>query len=322
MIWKYIFEALPTPKILDIPYAGVAISDTAIRCIQFGMKDSMLFIEKFSEKPLAPGIIVSGQINKMEEVVSTLEELKKELHLDYVKISLPEEKAYLFTAKIPIIRQEEVRSAIDSKIEENVPVSPAELIFDYRIIDHRAKGHLDVVVSTLPITLVDTYVNMAKSAKLTLLSLEIESQAIARALLPKKVDVTSLIVHYGPEKVGLYVISNGLVHFTSTIPTMGQSKNNSEFLLQEIKKLYVYWHTLKENVDKPEKKISEILVCGENFNDEAVNYIRANNVTEVMVGNVWLNAFDINKSLPIIPFKDSLKYAAAVGLALPSDILI
>lgn len=317
-----IFDAFPTPKFLDIPYVGLSISDSAVRCIQFGKKRGKLYIEKYAEKIVPPGVVSGGQVNNKEEMVNILQSLKKDLNLNYVKISLPEEKAYLFTAKIPMVKENEVRSAIESKIEENVPVPPGELTFDYKITPHREKNHLDVVVSNLQISLVDSYVEIGEKAGLSLLSMEIESQAITRALLPENSLGTVLIVHFGKEKVGLYVSNDRIVHFTSTIQTKGESLNNPDFLLQEIKRLYMYWHTLKDNVDEPDRKIGKIIICGENFQDSIVQYISSHIESNVSLGNVWTNVFNISTDIPEISFNDSLKYAAAIGLALPSDTLM
>jgi Tfp pilus assembly PilM family ATPase len=322
MKFNKIFEAFPTPKFLDIPFAGLSISDSAVRCIQFGRKGGKLYIEKYTEKTILPNTIVSGQINNQDEVVRILSEVKKELNLSYVKISLPEERAYLFTAKIPVIEQKEIRSAVESKIEENVPVSPLELVFDYNLYYHKQKEHLDVCVSALPRTLVDQYVDMANKSGLSLLTLEIESQAIIRSLLPPHAEGTVLVVHFSPDKVGLYVSSFRLVCFTSTITTREQSSNSSSVLVQEIKKLFTYWHTLKDNIDKEERKISQVIVCGEKFEDSMISFLSSHIEVPVVVGNVWTNVLDIDSTLPEITFSDSLRYAASVGLALPGEVLI
>ncbi len=322
MKFNALFKFFPPPKFLDIPFAGLSISDSAVRCIQLRKKENKLYVEKYAEKSISPGTVAAGQINNKEEVVKILSDLKKNLNLEYVKISLPEEKAYLFTAKIPKVEKEEVRSAIESKIEENVPVSPSELWFDYNLFDYREEDHLNVVVSALPIGLIDLYVSLAKESGLSLLSLEIESQAIARALFPRGASDTSLIIHFGPEKVGLYVSSFRVIHFTSTIAMKGENLNNPSFLLQEIKKLYLYWHTLKENAGKPERKISRIIVCGEKFDDSMISYLENHLDTPIALANVWTNVLDINNTVPEIPFRDSLRYAASVGLALPSDVLV
>lgn len=322
MKFNKIFEAFPPPKFLDIPFAGVSISDTAVRCIKFVRRKRGFHIEKFAERPLAPGIINSGEINNSAELVNILQGLKKDLRLEYVKVSISEEKAYLFTAKIPMVNDSEILSAVESKIEENIPVSPDELIFDYKVFEHKEKEHLDVVVYALPINVVNSYVEAIHSAGLIPLSLEIESQAIARALIGAKENETSLIINFGAEKVGLYIANKGVVRFTSTIPMKGGLGNNEGVLLQEIKKLYTYWHTLKENIDEPENKIEHIILCGESFSDATASYLSTHLSTRVTSGNVWKNVFDINVEVPEIAFADSLRYPASVGLALHSDRLI
>lgn len=322
MRFNKILEYFPTPKFLDIPFSGISISDSAVRCIKFSKKDGGYRIEKYKEINISPSVITSGQINNKEKIIQVLSALKKELNLDYVKVSLPEEKGYLFTAKIPIVKPEEVVSAIESKIEENVPVSPGELTFDYKLIDHRLKGHLDVVVSTIPVSVIDLYIEIINSSGLFPLSLEIESQAIARALLKVDSKGTVLVINFGSGKIGLYVVTDRIVRFTSTIPAKNETADNLEFLSQEIKKLYLYWHTLKENAEKPEKKINQIIITGEIIGEPITPHLSSHIDTPVIMGDVWINVFNVNKTLPEISFSDSLRYGAAVGLALPGDLSI
>ncbi len=319
---KKIFQAFPAPKFLDIPYAGIMISDSYVRCVSFVKKKGIHHLDKYTERPIKPGSVVDGQINNTEELVSILSEIKKDLNLKFVKISLPEEKAYLFTAKIPAVGEDEIKSAIESKMEENVPVSPSELTFDYKLFERPEKDLIDVVVSALPIKIIDSYVDIATRSNLSLISLEIESQAVTRAIVPANNNNTSLIINFSKDKFGLYVSTSRVVRFTSTIQTRGESSNNPAFLMQEVKRLYTYWHTLKENVGKPERQISQIYICGEGADDSLVSFVATHSKTPTELANVWLNAFDINKNVPEIPFNDSLKYAGAIGLAIPSKILV
>lgn len=324
MMLNKISSPFPPPDFLNFPFAGLAISDSFIHCIQFSRKKDAIYIEKYTERAIPPGLVVSGQINNKEALIEMLKILKKDLNLNRVKVSLPEEKGYLFTAKIPRATQKEIRSAIESKMEENVPVPPNELLFDYNLIDRSQPDYMIVSVSTSPVSLIDLYVEIFEKAELSLISLEIESQAIARALLPKGKDDgldTVLIVNYGLEKVGLYVVVDRVVYFTSTISIKGEPSKDPEFLSREIKKLYIYWHTLKQNAGKPKKKIKKIIVCGENFKDEIVSYLSVNNQTPAVLGNAWVNVFDISKDIPEISFVDSLRYVTSIGLALPSGVL-
>ncbi len=323
MNFKNFFDAFPPPDFLNFPYAGISISDTAVRCLQLSKKGKALSVSKFAQEPLPLGAVVSGAIINVGEVANILEKMKKDLNLGYAKVSLPEEKAYLFTTKIPIVENKEVRSAVEFKMEENVPVSPSELIFDYAVSDpYSHTDHLNVVVSALPISVLDKYVETFHTAGIPILSLEIESQAIARAVLLPGDSNTHLIIHFGREKVGLYVASGCIVHFTSTISVKGVGDEAVSFLSQEVKKLYTYWHTLKENAGVESKKIVSIIACGENVGDQILSYLSSHVKTEATPANVWINAFDINADIPQISFEDSLKFAPAVGLALPSENLI
>lgn len=322
MNFSKLLNHFPAPKFLDIPYAGVSITDTAVRCLLFKKKGGKLFIDKYSETILEKGTVASGQILKKDEIVKILKELKASLGIQYIKMSLPEEKAYLFTSKIPIVKEEEVRGVIESKIEENVPVPPSELVFDYKVIDHSLKGHLDVIVSALPIFMLDNYISIANDAGLELLALEIESQAIARSILKKGDNTTVLIVHFGGDKVGLYIISFGLVHFTSTVPIKISTENDLDFLLQEMKKLYTYWHTLKENVDKPERKIMQIVICGQDIKDDTKEYLLSHMDVPVVVGDPWINTFNLEEEIPEMSKGESLRFVDSIGLALPNETLI
>lgn len=317
-----VFEAFPPPKFLDLPYAGLSIHDSAIRVIQFAKKDGSWRIAKFSEKSLSAGAITSGEVNDKQELVKVLAELKKELDLSFVKVSIPEEKAYLFTAKIPAVALSEVRNEVEKKIAENVPVPPGELIFDYKVVDSSQKDYLRVVVSNLPISVAETYVDIISTAGLTPISLEMESQAIVRSLVEEHDLDTVLIVNFAKEKAGLYVASKRVVNFTSTIQMKGDSESDMELLSHEIKKLYSYWHTLKENTGKEEKRIKEIIICGEDISGTVLPYLSTHHNTKSSIANVWVNSFDINEVVPVIDFESSLKYPATIGLALHSKILM
>ncbi len=41
---------------------------------------------------------------------------------------------------------------------------------------------------------------------------------------------------------------------------------------------------------------------------------------EVVMANVWINVLPFEQEIPKMPFTDSLKFAPAVGLAIPCTI--
>jgi Tfp pilus assembly PilM family ATPase len=322
MKFKFL-DAFPPPQFINIPYAGLSISDTAVRCVQFVKRTDHLDLVKYAEKPIPLGAVLSGCINNAEEITQILTDLKKEVKINRVKVSLPEEKAYLFTTQIPIVGKDELRSAIEFKLEENVPLSAQEIVFDYAVVSSADNAdHLDVVVSALPVSVVDVYVDTVRNAGLSLLSLEIESQAVIRALLPKRSKGSYLVIQFGHEKAGLYIVRDNIIHFTSTVNTKGESMENPTFLVQEINKLLKYWNNQAETRDYPNRQVDQVLLCGDNFNHDLVSFVSSHTTVPTALGNVWTNVCDINTTVPQIPFDESLRYASAIGLAIPMGILM
>lgn len=323
MFSKNLARYFPPPDFLNTPYAGLSMSDKHIRVIQFGRGGKKgLYIKKYAELPLPLGAITDGRVNNKDQIVAVLKELKQKTGIQYVRVSVPEEKAYLFELEIPLVEPHEIKSAIEFKIEENVPWPADKVVFDYVIVEKNEKeGHIRVVVSALPSKFVDIYMDLFNSSELTPYVFEIESQAIARALLePHEVD-TYLMAHFHKDKVGICIVSGGVVHFTSTLNPSEKWYDNPSLIATEIRKIISYWQSTK--ADSGNKKIIQrIYISGDVADDSIVSLLFSVLKIEVVLGNVWKNVLDVDEELPDIPFFHSLRYAPAVGLALPSDSLI
>ena len=314
----------PTPKFLNPEYSGVSVSDTSIRFFQFEKKGTSLVVKKYLERMLPPGAIVSGHIHNTSEVIAVLKDIKKEIKTPYVRASLPEEKAYLFKTTIPLVNSNDIRNNIEFKLEENVPLPANTLTFDFAVVDPKelGKDHFTVVVSAIPREVIDLYIEVFDSAGFITYSLEMESQAIARALLTKAQRGTYIIVHCAPKKVGLYIVSHSIIHFTSTVAIGVDEHFDPNVIAPELKKVVTFWQNSHVSDDTESKNIEQIFVTGEGFTEDFPGTLATLVKADVRVGNVWANAFDVNQSVPEISFTDSVKYAPAIGLALPTHILI
>lgn len=322
MKWKRLFEIFPPPRFLDMPYAGVAISDHAVRCVSLERSGSQLRIASYRSVALPPGTVSDGVIENKNELIKVLAECKKALGLRAVKVTLPEERGYLFTTHIPRVHYNEVHGAIEFKIEENVPLPAAELLFDCVVAEEEADGQLGVVVSALPITLVDAYTEVITAAGLVPIALEVESEATAQAVLPHDAHGVSLIVSCSADKVGLYIVSDRVVRFTSTLPLSADPASSADFIAQEVAKVLSYWTNLKHNVGQKTAAVSAVYITGEKYDESIPAAINTRTGLPASFANVWTNVCDISKTVPVISFTESLAFAPAVGLALPTHILL
>jgi len=356
--YRFLDRFFPTPRFLEMPAVGLSISDSAISALELIKSSSGFALGRFGRRPLPQGSITGGYVNNRDAVVEELRKLKVALRLDFVNASLPEEKAYLFKTQIPHVAEKEIRGALEFKIEENVPLPAGEAIFDYVVITetgHETNNHLDIGMTVLPKKVVDTYAELLSLADITPLSFELEAQAIARALVPEGDSGTYLVVNLGEQKTGLFIVSEGVVRFTSTVGIGGahiteaiakhlsvsaeeaekvksehtafKHKKHEELFLSlinalsalkdEIGKLSVYWSTHKEQGEAPPRKIGKILLCGRDSGLSGLSeYFSSVLQIKVEVGNVWQNAFSLRDYIPPIALDESLDYATAVGLAL------
>lgn len=352
-------EFFPPPKFLDMPAAGLSISDTAISVVELVRRKGTYAVGRYGRRILPKGAISEGYVNDKDSVIVELRRLKEALNLDFVNASLSEEKAYLFNSRIPRVAKKEIRGVLEFKLEENVPIPTNDAIFDYTVIprkDHPTEDHIDVSATVLPSKVVDTYNELITGSGLVPLSFEIEAQAISRAVIPKGDRETYLIINFGESKTGLFIVSDEVVHFTSTVGIGGTNitaaiskylsisteeaevikrehaalkdrKNMDLFfslmnaisaLKDEVNKLSTYWHTHKDGSGEMGKKISKIILSGRDAGLSGFDdYLSLSLGIPVEVGNVWENTFSFNEYVPPISFSESLDYAAAVGLALP-----
>ena len=293
--------------------AGLDISDDAIRCIEYHRTPHGLVISKHFNQDLPDGLVVGGDIKDEKKFVSILSELASKNKISYVKVSLPEEKAYLFQTDVPSADFKSIAQNIDFKLEQNVPLSAADALFQFDLMPEAVTGEaLRASVSVVPKKYVEHYISLLKSAYLFPVAFEIVPKAIVAAYVPEHLPGTHLIVHVMNKKTGLYIVSEGVVCFTSTI-SWG-SVDEEKILMKEVERVHTYWVT-REDVHTD---IAEIVVVGLSMDrcEKIIGVLGNGQGLHSMLPNVWNNAFDINAYVPPIIRSESLEYAVAAGLAL------
>ncbi|MES2214060.1 MAG: pilus assembly protein PilM [Patescibacteria group bacterium] len=322
---KGFFDFFPAPHFLFLTTVGVSLSDKELHLIEFRQSTHAgeLVLSEWNEQPLPPGAISAGYINDIPAVVKAISELRKKNPFSYVRATLPEEKAYLFTVEVEKEPFESLRDRVAFTIEENVPVTLAKSVFDFDIIgETKGRSTIKVAVCVLPTKSVAFYTQIFQDAGATPISFDVESQAIGRAVIPAGDRRTHLIINIGEEKTGLYVVEDEVVQFSST-PPYGTRSDESGYtdllsLKAEIRKVFAFWNTRLDKEGIPEKKIEKVLLTGaEAKKDDFINELMADIDVPYALANVWSNAFSVEEYPPDIPYDESLRYAAAIGAALP-----
>ncbi|MES3006074.1 MAG: pilus assembly protein PilM [Patescibacteria group bacterium] len=217
------FKYFPTPRFLAMPHAGVDISPTAIRFVELNKTPRGLEIGSFGEQLLSTELQVGEPLAINNDLIAALKKMQRSNELSFVEASIPEEKAYVFTTEIPIGNEESVRNHIEFHLEENVPVTLADAVYDYFVIRKNEKTNTFFAsVSVVPMAVIEDYIQLFSKCGMTVVSFLIENQALTRSVIAKGDKRTTLLVSVRHRKSVLSVISEEAVQFTSTIPIGSQ----------------------------------------------------------------------------------------------------
>jgi len=349
-------RVFPPPTYLTMPAVGIDISDYAIKHVFLERRGPHVQLSSYGKLDLPLEVIERGEVTDVATLVKLLTRLQDEHHFHYAHVALPEEHAYLFQMELPAGPREETKQMLEFHLKENVPIGADEAVFDYNVMRvDTDKQYLNV--SVYPTAIVAQYISVLEEAGMHPLSIEIEGQATARALLGGDITKPTLIVDIGRNDASLSISTNGNVTFTASLETGGDdltraiarsldvSFQEAEKLKREhgftdtkdgqlvynallpvvteladtIRKHLMYWQIHIGSLQQEYGKVARVILAGGNANVRGLTeFLEAKLAVPVEVGNVWQNILSFEDCVPDIHAEESLEYATSIGLALRS----
>ena len=231
---NFIKKLLYIPNYLSLPVAGIEICNKSIKYIEFFDKKGVFSIKNFGEISLPPNTMKDGDILNKDALVKALTEVKNNISSDFVKVSIPEEKTYIFDVQIPGEARNNIKETLEFKIEENVPLKLEESSFEYEIVgDNSQSKDLLLSVSVMPQKIISDYTEILDQSGLYPISFEIESKMIASAVIPKDENKNSIIINIRDDATLLIAVINGFVRFTSIV-SVGESAIRENLLKTDL----------------------------------------------------------------------------------------
>ena len=335
---KRFFDSFPPPTFLTTPSVGIAIENDVLRVVDFANKHGQTTLKKTDEIKLEAGTLNAGDIAKPDKLAAAFQKIRTDHGVRYARLALPEEKSYVYEIVLPMPEAgETLAEAVEFSLSQNIPLSPAEVVFDFEVIEGpfpvNSVQSVRLIVCAYPSVLAETWADILKQAGITAISLIPESQAVARAVVQDGDMRTVILAHFLKDKTILAIVSQGFVCFATTVshaienPEKILASHEGEKIAEsvellavrdELAKIYSYWMS-KQAIKSPKdpKSIKSIIVTGHVSNmSDVSDYLSKNISIPAMLGNVWVNAFSLDKFVPEIEFEQSLPLAAAIGVAL------
>lgn len=218
-------------NIVSPPTFGLDISDFTAKFVKINRRGRFATVEFFGEAILPSGVVVDGEIKKEDELTSFLKQnlisSGGERHIGrFVTATLPEEKGFVHIVELPRMSWEEAGKAARWELEGVVPLPVEKLYFDYAVLpSHDSAEHMDLLVTAFPKQIVDSYVRVLKGIGLVPAFLELESQAISRALW-KSDGGASLFVDIGAVRTSFITVIGGFLFSTRSISAINGFRFN------------------------------------------------------------------------------------------------
>lgn len=319
-------KLFPMPKYLTLYPVALDISNETVRVMHLDKDKGMAVPDIYKEVQLKEYCQLLEKEDDLEnctELKEVLISLKNEFHLKYVNVSIPESKTYVFKTSVPRAALSSIEETLAFKIEENVPLAPDDIVFDYKVIpSHSSQEYVDVVVTTLPKNVIEIYSKLMEQSGLIPLSFVPESHALADAVIPAHDPSPYLILHLKKNDVGMAIVEHNAVHYTSTFPSPSEevisdlNSRSAHAMKEQINKLLIFWFT-NQNRSNPEDKIQNVIIAGSYaLSPGLITFLERRLKVNVRVADVWSNCFSLNDYIPMISHKKSLDYGTSIGLAL------
>jgi type IV pilus assembly protein PilM len=340
------------PEFLERPFVAVEISPTGLSYLLSKRTEVGLIPEIYGTVPLPAEVISRGEIVKSDPIIKALIDIRKKTKVSFVRLSLPEEKTYIFKTNLPKLEDKEIRDLLDFKIEENVPLTSKEAVFDYDIIPNTKSGRgLDVVVSVAPLKTVEEFQAVFNSAGLTPVFFSPESNNVARSVIRIGNEQVVVVVNIRETSIVLSLVISGVVCQTSSI-NFGSSTftdllakyfkvSPAEAIKIKNEKLYndnpdnmeIFSYLINTISAIKDEIFKFISYCNERedvigqvdriilYGRDALivgldKYLMTNLNIRVDIANIWANNFDLDNYLPPISKVDSEDLAIVNGLNL------
>jgi type IV pilus assembly protein PilM len=214
----------PPPRVVTLPAVGIDISDRSVKYIALDRKRFSFSVVAYGTHAIPEGVVVAGEIQDSEQLSAILKKVRQITGREFAFLSLPEEHAYLFHTEVPGgATQEEIYTAIEFNLKENVPLPPSEATFAWSMLSSGCgeNGMCRVSVAVYPERSVQAYGSVLFNAGLLPRAFEIEGEASARAVVSPQGTETVMVLDMGRGKAGLSIVQGGVLMFTSTLTVGG-----------------------------------------------------------------------------------------------------
>lgn len=342
------------PDYIALPLSGIDLSTSGVKAVRLAETVHGLVLASYVETRLPAGAFTDGEIIDHAAVIQALISATEATGISAANVALPESKSYLFETAAAGKNKSELRIAIEQHLDEFVPLPPEETVFDFVEVGRNERGETSMAGVGFARRVVDETLAVYDEAHIGVRTLEDETFASSRALLPMNDESTVLIIDVGKTTTKLSIVTSGVPRFATTIHIGGHAltlavqkyfgvteaearrvkaergivstPGNEEYLAAMLSTVSAIRDEIARRLDYWQKRafsggqfvpVSRVLLVGGNASVRGLpEYLETALEIPVAAGDVFTNFAPREKWIPTLDYTQSLAYATAIGLAL------
>jgi type IV pilus assembly protein PilM len=203
---------------------GLDISSSSLKVAETRAASGGFELRAFGEVK-TPVPIQAASTNDDKFIVAALKKLVADAKLGSrnVHIAIPESDAFTRVIEMPLLKDEELKNAIQFESEQYIPIPITDVYLEYEVLFTPAVGSdqkMQVMIVAAKKQMVDRIVKICQSAGLTPLALETALLAAMRGL-QTQLSANSLLVDIGNNSTDICIIQGSQLKQASSISTAG-----------------------------------------------------------------------------------------------------
>lgn len=208
---------------------GVDIGSTSIKVCELKPGRKGLQLVRFGFVPLAPQVIVDGQVMDAAAVAEALQLAFKEFKFRSrdVAISVSGQAAIIRKITVPLMTDDELGEQIQWEAEQHIPFDIKDVQIDHQVLRRSPDdGQMEVLLVAAKKDQIEDYAQVVRSAKLKPVVCDIDAFCVQNLFeFTRGLDSlqTIAIINVGASVSSLNVISNGVSAFSREIANGGNA---------------------------------------------------------------------------------------------------
>lgn len=209
------------------PLFGLDIGFSSLKVMQVERANKKVLVTGYGVAEFKKEVINDGLIHDPIELAKTTQSLFRdniigEINTNRVAIAIPAAKTYNRAVTLPKLSKKDLQSAIDSEVDQYIPMPSDELYIDYEILAQKPDS-TDILIVASPKKIVDSYMSFAHLVGFEVASIETTISADSRLFFEaEENDIPTVLIDFGSVSSDITIYDKSLV-VTGTVPGGGDT---------------------------------------------------------------------------------------------------